>query len=370
MRLHLDDLLGGLITGPSHAIQFGIPVQVYDHNPPKAIRVLPARAGWRPAATAIVSTGRHRPRTAPVDGCRRAKAMDAGDLQRAHYERIHDAYTAHYYDATAIRYRERFIYDWLFDGLDLDGRSVADLASGSGHNSLALLRRFPRAEVTGFDVSPSACRDYTRLTGRPSVECDLTQPMDVPAPFDCALVVGGLHHCVADLATALANVERLVRPGGTFLLVEPNAACFLEGLRRLWYRADPHFQAETERALTHEELAALAPGFAPARVRYFGGPGYFLLCNSLVMRVPLALKPVIERPLAGLEAAYNALPGRRPFPAFMARWRRREEDPHGSAGVRPTGFGPRLPRTGERPAVSRRTFSGLYPETFMGGPAF
>jgi len=296
--------------------------------------------------------------------------MDAGDLQRAHYERIHDAYTAHYYDATAIRYRERFIYDWLFDGLDLDGRSVADLASGSGHNSLALLRRFPRAEVTGFDVSPSACRDYTRLTGRPSVECDLTQPMDVPAPFDCALVVGGLHHCVADLATALANVERLVRPGGAFLLVEPNAACFLEGLRRLWYRADPHFQAETERALTHEELAALAPGFAPARVRYFGGPGYFLLCNSLVMRVPLALKPVIERPLAGLEAAYNALPGRRPFPAFMARWRRREEDPHGSAGVRPTGFGPRLPRTGERPAVSRRTFSGLYPETFMGGPAF
>lgn len=247
--------------------------------------------------------------------------MDAGALQRTHYERIYDAYERHYYDPTAIRYRERFIYSWLFDGLDLNGKTVADLASGSGHNSLAILRRFPGALVTGFDVSPSACRDYTRNTGRPAVLCDLTKPIETADRFDCALVIGGLHHCVSNLKTTLEYISRLVKPGGTFLLVEPNAACFLELIRKLWYRADRHFQADTERALTHGELTNLTPNFSPSAVRYFGGPAYFLLCNSLIMRVPLWLKPAIERPLTVLETAYNALPGHKPFPAFMAKWR-------------------------------------------------
>jgi hypothetical protein len=55
--------------------------------------------------------------------------------QKQHYEAIHTNYEDHYYDAQSMAYRERFYYDPLFEGLDLNGCRVADLASGSGHNS-------------------------------------------------------------------------------------------------------------------------------------------------------------------------------------------------------------------------------------------
>jgi hypothetical protein len=49
------------------------------------------------------------------------------------------------YDASSMAYRDRFVYDIMFRGLDLNGKDVADLAAGSGHNSLAV--RFARSWV-------------------------------------------------------------------------------------------------------------------------------------------------------------------------------------------------------------------------------
>jgi len=104
--------------------------------------------------------------------------------QKQHYEAIHTNYEDHYYDAQSMAYRERFYYDPLFEGLDLNGCRVADLASGSGHNSVALLKRFPKAVVTGFDISSSACKAYRHNVGRPGIEADLTKPLDHPDKFD------------------------------------------------------------------------------------------------------------------------------------------------------------------------------------------
>src|SRR5215470_10172004 len=178
---------------------------------------------------------------------------EASTRQKDLYEAIHDVYEAHYYDDAAMAYRKRFYYQPLFDDLKLDGKSVADLACGSGHNSLILRQRFPSVELTGFDISSHACRDYRRLVGRPAFECDLTKPMDVTPAFDAAMIFGGLHHCVSDLATTLQNVARMLKPGGVFLMLEPNKRCYLELLRRLWYALDRrYFDAQSEAALDHE----------------------------------------------------------------------------------------------------------------------
>ena len=69
--------------------------------------------------------------------------------QKQHYTAIHDAYEAHYYDAPSMAYRSRFIYRWLFDGVDFRGAIVADLACGSGYNSLALKERFDGVRTVG-----------------------------------------------------------------------------------------------------------------------------------------------------------------------------------------------------------------------------
>jgi len=249
--------------------------------------------------------------------------MTLANPQQAHYERILADYDAHYFDAWSIRYRNEFVFAPMWDGLDLNGRHVADLACGSGFNSVLLRERFPEAQVTGFDISPSACASYRQATGFPARQCDLTMPMAVAAEFDAAMVIGGLHHCVSDLPQTLRNVAALLVPGGLFMMLEPSSEFFLEGPRRFWYRHDGNFDHASERALRHDELlAAAGDAFALQDVRYLGGPAYFGVLNSMILRIPLAAKRFVSLPLIAAERWWSRLPGRAPFNVFLARWRR------------------------------------------------
>lgn len=244
--------------------------------------------------------------------------------QKAHYERIHDAYEAHYYDESSLRYRDEFILGPLLAGLDLNDRDVLDVASGSGHNTLLLRRHFPRMRTIGLDISDAACNAYRRETKADAVQADLTQPLVLPATVDAAIVIGGLHHCIVDLQQAIDNLASAIRPGGWLLMMEPSADSFLQGARDLWYRRDGYFDAPTERALSHDELLGMAGDrFTPEVVRYFGGLAYFLILNSLVLRVPLRAKRWVAPVAFPLERAFNALNSRAASPVFLARWRRR-----------------------------------------------
>ncbi len=243
--------------------------------------------------------------------------------QKAHYETIHDRYEAHYYDAESMSFRERFVYEFLFQGLDLNAKDVVDVAAGSGHNSLWVRSRFPEARLCGIDVSDKACAAYRELVGREAHVFDLTSGQSFGRQFDVAMVFGGLHHCVSDLPGTLCTLAQLVRPGGLLLMFEPNRRYLLEGLRKLWYRWDSTFEAETEGALDHHALSVLAaPFFKPIDSRHMGGPAYFLIYNSMIFRLPQRSKRILASILFPIERAYNCLPGKFLFPYFVARWRR------------------------------------------------
>jgi SAM-dependent methyltransferase len=252
-----------------------------------------------------------------------APAADSA-RQKELYEAIHDDYEAHYYDAASRAFRDRFVWEPVFAGVDLSGKRVADLACGSGVNTQALLARFPDAKPVGFDISSKACEAYTRNTGAPAHELDLTRGTDPGIRVDAAMIFGGIHHCVADLEGTFRTLAHLVEPGGILILTEPNRDYVLEGVRDLWYRLDGYFDAETEAALDHDHIAGLAEdAFAPEALRYLGGPAYFLIYNSLIFRVPRGAKWAMRRPLFAAERAWNRLPGRRLYPYFVARWRRK-----------------------------------------------
>ena len=246
------------------------------------------------------------------------------NAQREHYISIHDNYNQHYFDSTAMQYRDRFIFDSMFLNLNLNNKDVADLASGGGGNSLALLKRFPNAKMTGFDISPKACAAYMNNVKRPAFEVDLSQKnIEMAGAFDAAILIGGLHHCVNDLETTIINISNILKPGGAFLFCEPNKKYFLEYIRKAWYKFDRYFQADTEEALDYEELLNMSTGlFDPLSVHYFGGPAYFLILNSLISRIPLAAKSKILSPLMYIEQVYETLPWRFCYPAFIAQWRK------------------------------------------------
>ena len=212
----------------------------------------------------------------------------------------------------------------MFAGMDLNGKRVAELACGTGTNTLEVLKQFPEAEIIGLDISPNSCAAYTQRTGRPSFVFDLSmEHVDLPTEVDVAFVVGGLHHCSNDLPATLNNVKRILAPGGILLMVEPNASFFLNRLREIWYKYDRWFRDEEETPLDHASLASLAgPDFKILDVLYLGGIAYFLILNSLITRFPLGLKNALAPVLFAFDDVYHKLPGKRPFPMFLARWQK------------------------------------------------
>ncbi len=242
--------------------------------------------------------------------------------QQTHYELIHDEFVAHYHDASSQEYRRRFVLDPLFYGIDFNGKSVLDLACGAGVTSQEIITRFPKAKLTGLDISRKACAEYEARFGS-TIHGDLTKPCQFDERFDIAVVIGGLHHCVADLGVTMSNLAGLLHRDGMLLMFEPNAGFALESVRQWWYRKDRYFDADSEAALDHDALLELSDGhFAAEYVHFLGGPAYYLIFNSLITRVPLKRKLAIAPALFRLEALCNRLPFRWPFPAFIARWER------------------------------------------------
>lgn len=249
---------------------------------------------------------------------------DSKNTQKQHFENLASEYESHYFDKWSLAYRKEFIYPALWGNLDLNGKDVAELACGSGHNSLVLKEAFPSARLEGYDISPTACRRYTQLVGAKAHEIDLTTQMPEIKQYDAALVVGGLHHCVADLETTLANVASMLRPGGIFMMLEPSNRHFLESLRQIWYKMDKKFDDENEAALDHDEILDIGrKWFDLKRVSYFGGPAFFFVLNSMILRVPLSAKPFTSPPLMVIERLWNAVPIKQLHNVFAAQWQRR-----------------------------------------------
>jgi len=119
-------------------------------------------------------------------------------------------------------------------------RAVLDLGAGTGLAALALKRRFPRAEVTAADIALpmlAIARRRSRFW-RPirCVEADARQLPFEEARFD--LVFSNLMlQWVQPPDDALAEIHRVLRPGGLLLLSSFGPET-LQELRAAWAAAD------------------------------------------------------------------------------------------------------------------------------------
>ena len=103
---------------------------------------------------------------------------------------------------------------------------VLDLATGTGDLALGLARWFPRARVTGLDLTPAmlaiACRRIARAGCAARVafmEGDATRLPFADAAFDTVTCAFGFRN-FPDPAAALAETARVLVPGGTLLVLE------------------------------------------------------------------------------------------------------------------------------------------------------
>ncbi len=101
------------------------------------------------------------------------------------------------------------------------GRAL-DLGCGTGTNVLALARH--GWQVTGVDFVPKAIRQARRKALQSGLQVDLhvddvSRLQGIPGPFDLVLDMGCFHSIApASRQAYLQNLQRLLAPGGTFLL--------------------------------------------------------------------------------------------------------------------------------------------------------
>lgn len=130
----------------------------------------------------------------------------------------------------------RTVLPWALQGHELEGE-VLEVGGGSGAMAEAVAHAHPRARLTVTDLDPAMVSDArARLAARPNVvvqRADVTALPFGPGTFDVVTSYLMLHH-VIDWSPALAEVVRVLRPGGVFLgydLADTRAA-------RVVHRAD------------------------------------------------------------------------------------------------------------------------------------
>ena len=124
------------------------------------------------------------------------------------------------------------------------GGHWADIGCGDGVFTHLLLEWLvPASTVIAVDQEPSALRRLLQALppGQQArvqtLQADFTQPLNLPDPLDGLLLANSLHF-VRNKLPVLTALVNLLRPGGTAIIIEYNAA------RGNW--AVPHpFRAET-----------------------------------------------------------------------------------------------------------------------------
>jgi len=152
----------------------------------------------------------------------------------------------------------------------IEGKTLLDMACGDGWTTLYFARS--GAQVSCCDISPK-CIELVRryaetndLASRINAEVMNAEEMSYPdEAFDYVFVNAGLHH--TDLSKSVAEIRRVLKPGGKLAMVEDHGHHPLFAVYRFF---TGHRHTKFEKALGPEDVAMISSMFTDVTVRYHG----------------------------------------------------------------------------------------------------
>ena len=174
-------------------------------------------------------------------------------------------------------YNANLVSSWIpaLDGVQAkltEGGHVADIGCGFGASTIIMAKAFPHSTFVGFDYhreSIEQARERAAQAGvSDRVTFEVAKAKDFPGRYDLAACFDCLHD-MGDPVGAAAHVRQSLKPGGTWLLVEPNAADRVEDnlnpVGRLFYSVST--LVCTQASLSQEVGTALGAQAGEARLR-------------------------------------------------------------------------------------------------------
>lgn len=164
--------------------------------------------------------------------------------------------------------------DLLASLVPLEGLRVVELGCGKAELARSLVSRFAGSRVAALEVDE---RQHAKNLAQPApgIEFLRAGAQAIPfgeAAFDLALMLKSLHHVpLADMDGALAELRRVLRPGGHLYVSEPVFAGELNEVMRLFHD-EQAVRAAAQRAL---DRALATPGWEAVREIDFQAPVEF-----------------------------------------------------------------------------------------------
>ena len=183
-------------------------------------------------------------------------------------------------------YHNNLVPQWLpaLDGVVAKlerGAKVADVGCGHGWSTVLMAKAFPKSQFIGYDFHPGSIEDAKAHAAEHKVSGNATfevaKAKEVPGrDFDLVTCFDCLHD-MGDPAGAAAHVRTMLKPDGTWMVIEPMAGDRLEDninpVGRLYYAGSTLVCVPT--SLSQEVGAALGAQAGEAKLREVIGSAGF-----------------------------------------------------------------------------------------------
>jgi len=173
----------------------------------------------------------------------------------------------------------RALHARLLDALAPVRGRVLDAGCGTGGLLNVIHARRPDLELAGLEWDLTAARRAAAKSGVPVARGSVNATPFAEATFDAVIAADVLCHAAVDPVRALAELRRILRPGGRLIVNMPAYAWLMSAHDRRVHNARRMSAPEIARMLT-------AAGFAPAKVTYW---------NALLLPLMIARRKIAAR---------------------------------------------------------------------------